>query len=102
MSTLPKKTEPSLADHGTSATSAGVEGPKTVIEAAPTGDSGVVPPVPHPDAMDTRRVSTVERLAHNDQFSIDELRVIAAALGVPDRAQLTESADLVAAIRERI
>lgn len=34
--------------------------------------------------------------------SIDELRKLAAQLGVPDRAQITEQDELIAAIRQRM
>ncbi len=37
-----------------------------------------------------------------DYMSIDELRVIAKQLDVPDRAQITEQDELIAAIRRRL
>lgn len=40
--------------------------------------------------------------AHLDQMSIDELRVLARQLDVPDRSTITEQDELIAAIRRRL
>jgi hypothetical protein len=37
-----------------------------------------------------------------ESMSIDELRVVARQLDVPDRAQITEQEELIAAIRQRL
>jgi len=41
-------------------------------------------------------------LSHLDRMSIDDLRALAAALDVPDRATITEQDELIAAIRQRL
>jgi hypothetical protein len=40
--------------------------------------------------------------AELERMSIDDLRVIARQLNVPDRAQITEQDELIAAIRKRL
>jgi hypothetical protein len=40
--------------------------------------------------------------AQLERMSIDELRAVANALDVPNRAQITEQDELIAAIRQRI
>jgi hypothetical protein len=42
------------------------------------------------------------RAADLESMSIDELRVVARQLEVPDRAQITEQDELIAAIRQRL
>jgi Rho termination factor, N-terminal domain len=53
---------------------------------------------PDPDIPDlsTLDASKLERM------SIDELRVVAKQLDVPDRSKITEQDELIAAIRERL
>jgi hypothetical protein len=46
-------------------------------------------------------VSTLDA-SQLENMSIDELRALASALDVPDRAQITEQDDLIAAIRRAL
>jgi hypothetical protein len=63
------------------------------------------------DAAEALRQTEVEAVlpdvhsldpAQLDQMSIDELRAVANALDVPNRAQITEQDELIAAIRCRL
>jgi hypothetical protein len=50
--------------------------------------------------MDDGAINLTE--VDNNCFTIDELRVIAEHFAVPNRAELTDRADLMAAIRSRL
>ena len=43
-----------------------------------------------------------DRTANLEDWNIDELRSLAAELDIPDRAQIVETDDLIAAIRMRL
>jgi hypothetical protein len=45
---------------------------------------------------------SLEDRSRLESLSIDELRKLAAELDVPDRAQITEQDELIAAIRQRL
>jgi hypothetical protein len=62
-----------------------------------SGQVMFVSPPTKPEAGSDEPVSP-----RNEQFSIDELRAIAAHFGVPNWVKLTESADLITAIRNRL
>jgi hypothetical protein len=76
----------------------GVEEAAMEVAAEALREAEVEAAQPVPDIPDTSTLDAV-RL---ESMNIDELRLVAKELDIPDRATITEKDELIAAIRQRI